>query len=165
MMTRCNWFIFLSLLNITFLFLSTLKKMSAIDSVLTLKVWSMNAPEVLYFTSRLLSLSNIFFFSPKFHRNLFFLTRENDQLSKQGDTKFARANMLDEVKQLIKSNPVFCDKLQYPSFKKSRLRTLINQRYVQRVMYVLFTLYLEFSSSMNLLIWAEVIAAVMLVAA
>ncbi|XP_074285239.1 topless-related protein 4-like isoform X3 [Silene latifolia] len=53
--------------------------------------------------------------------------RENEQLSKYGDTKSARAIMLVELKKLIEANPLFRDKLQFPTFKNSRLRTLINQ--------------------------------------
>lgn len=37
--------------------------------------------------------------------------------------------MLVELKKLIEANPLFRDKLQFPSLKNSRLRTLINQRY------------------------------------
>lgn len=36
--------------------------------------------------------------------------------------------MLSELKKLIEANPLFRDKLQFPSLKASRLRTLINQR-------------------------------------
>ncbi|KAK6915095.1 WD40 repeat [Dillenia turbinata] len=53
--------------------------------------------------------------------------RENEQLSKYGDTKSARAIMLGELKKLIEANPLFRDKLQFPNLKNSRLRTLINQ--------------------------------------
>ncbi|XP_057967395.1 topless-related protein 4-like isoform X2 [Malania oleifera] len=53
--------------------------------------------------------------------------RDNEQLSKYGDTKSARAIMLNELKKLIEANPLFRDKLQFPSLKNSRLRTLINQ--------------------------------------
>ncbi|AQL07982.1 Protein TOPLESS [Zea mays] len=53
--------------------------------------------------------------------------RENEQLSKYGDTKSARAIMFVELKKLIEANPLFRDKLQFPSLKNSRLRTLINQ--------------------------------------
>ncbi|KAL8457086.1 hypothetical protein ACS0TY_034234 [Phlomoides rotata] len=53
--------------------------------------------------------------------------RENEQLSKYGDTKSARSIMLIELKKLIEANPLFRDKLQFPSLKNSRLRTLINQ--------------------------------------
>lgn len=56
------------------------------------------------------------------------LTRQNEQLSKYGDTKSARNIMLVELKKLIEANPLFRDKLAFPTFKASRLRTLINQR-------------------------------------
>uniref|UniRef100_A0A1D1XQS9 Topless-related protein 2 n=1 Tax=Anthurium amnicola TaxID=1678845 RepID=A0A1D1XQS9_9ARAE len=53
--------------------------------------------------------------------------RENDQLSKYGDTKSARSIMLIELKKLIEANPLFREKLVFPTLKASRLRTLINQ--------------------------------------
>ncbi|XP_020265607.1 topless-related protein 1-like isoform X2 [Asparagus officinalis] len=53
--------------------------------------------------------------------------RENEQLSKYGDTKSARGVMLTELKKLIEANPLFREKLQFPGLKNSRLRTLINQ--------------------------------------
>ncbi|KAG8382080.1 hypothetical protein BUALT_Bualt05G0039300 [Buddleja alternifolia] len=53
--------------------------------------------------------------------------RQNEQLSKYGDTKSARNIMLVELKKLIEANPLFRDKLAFPGFKASRLRTLINQ--------------------------------------
>ncbi|KAJ6974217.1 hypothetical protein D5086_024031 [Populus alba] len=53
--------------------------------------------------------------------------RENEQLSKYGDTKTARSIMLVELKKLIEANPLFRDKLAFPTLKSSRLRTLINQ--------------------------------------
>ena len=55
--------------------------------------------------------------------------RENEQLSKYGDTKTARSIMLVELKKLIEANPLFRDKLAFPTLKSSRLRTLINQRW------------------------------------
>lgn len=55
--------------------------------------------------------------------------RENEQLSKYGDTKTARNIMLIELKKLIEANPLFRDKLAFPALRSSRLRTLINQRY------------------------------------
>lgn len=55
--------------------------------------------------------------------------RENEQLSKYGDTKSARSIMLVELKKLIEANPLFREKLVLPTLKASRLRTLINQRY------------------------------------
>lgn len=54
--------------------------------------------------------------------------RENEQLSKYGDTKSARSIMLIELKKLIEANPLFREKLVFPTLKASRLRTLINQR-------------------------------------
>lgn len=57
-----------------------------------------------------------------------FLSRENEQLSKYGDTKSARGIMLGELRKLIEANPLFREKLVLPTFKASRLRTLINQR-------------------------------------
>ncbi|XP_073041642.1 LOW QUALITY PROTEIN: topless-related protein 3-like [Primulina eburnea] len=53
--------------------------------------------------------------------------RENEQLSKYGDTKTARSIMLIELKKLIEANPLFREKLVFPGLKSSRLRTLINQ--------------------------------------
>ncbi|GAB2211621.1 hypothetical protein Drorol1_Dr00024945 [Drosera rotundifolia] len=53
--------------------------------------------------------------------------RENEQLSKYGDTKTARGIMLVELKKLIEANPLFRDKLLFPTLKSARLRTLINQ--------------------------------------
>ncbi|KAI4344161.1 hypothetical protein L6164_011423 [Bauhinia variegata] len=53
--------------------------------------------------------------------------RHNEQLSKYGDTKSARGIMLAELKKLIEANPLFRDKLHFPTLKNSRLRTLINQ--------------------------------------
>ncbi|CAM8914573.1 unnamed protein product [Rhodiola kirilowii] len=53
--------------------------------------------------------------------------RENEQLSKYGDTQSARNIMLVELKKLIEANPLFREKLQFPALKNSRLRTLINQ--------------------------------------
>ncbi|XP_022946241.1 topless-related protein 4-like isoform X1 [Cucurbita moschata] len=53
--------------------------------------------------------------------------RNNEQLSKYGDTKSARGIMLAELKKLIEANPLFRDTLQFPTLKNSRLRTLINQ--------------------------------------
>ncbi|KAI8023268.1 Eukaryotic translation initiation factor isoform 4G-1 [Camellia lanceoleosa] len=53
--------------------------------------------------------------------------RENEQLSKYSDTKTARSIMLIELKKLIEANPLFLEKLAFPTLKLSRLRTLINQ--------------------------------------
>ncbi|CAN4108852.1 unnamed protein product [Withania somnifera] len=53
--------------------------------------------------------------------------RENEQLSKYGDTKTARSIMFIELKKLIEANPLFREKLVFPTLRSSRLRTLINQ--------------------------------------
>lgn len=45
--------------------------------------------------------------------------------------------MLAELKKLIEANPLFRDKLQFPSLKNSRLRTLINQRLLKRTCFIL----------------------------
>ncbi|KAF9662879.1 hypothetical protein SADUNF_Sadunf18G0100400 [Salix dunnii] len=54
--------------------------------------------------------------------------RDNEQLSKYGDTKSARGIMLVELKRLIEANPLIRGKLQFPALKNPGLRTLINQR-------------------------------------
>lgn len=70
--------------------------------------------------------------------DLFTFFRQNEQLSKYGDTKSARNIMLVELKKLIEANPLFRDKLTLPAFKASRLRTLINQRYELDLTFRLF---------------------------
>lgn len=55
--------------------------------------------------------------------------------------------MLAELKKLIEANPLFRDKLTFPSLKNSRLRTLINQRCVIENLWTL-----EFSFFLKLLI-------------
>ncbi|KAH7573515.1 hypothetical protein JRO89_XS03G0162800 [Xanthoceras sorbifolium] len=67
------------------------------------------------------------FFEIRKQKYLEALDRENEQLSKYGDTKSARSIMLVELKKLIEANPLFRDKLAFPTLKQSRLRTLINQ--------------------------------------
>ena len=62
--------------------------------------------------------------------------RENEQLSKYGDTKSARSIMLIELKKLIEANPLFREKLVFPTLKASRLRTLINQRFENNSHYI-----------------------------
>ncbi|URD93243.1 CTLH [Musa troglodytarum] len=52
--------------------------------------------------------------------------RQNQQLSKYGDAKSARNNMWVELKRLFEANPVFRDKLKFPSCE-SRLESLIKQ--------------------------------------
>jgi hypothetical protein len=40
----------------------------------------------------------------------------------------ARDAMAVKIKELIEANPLFQDKLEFPSFVDSRLRVLVNQR-------------------------------------
>ncbi|GJX48189.1 topless-related protein 4-like protein isoform X1 [Tanacetum coccineum] len=53
--------------------------------------------------------------------------RDNEQLSKYGDTKSARTILVGELKKLIEANPLIRDKLNFPILQNARLRTLINQ--------------------------------------
>ncbi|XP_031266404.1 topless-related protein 3-like [Pistacia vera] len=55
----------------------------------------------------------------------FFSLRENERLPKYGDTKTARIIMLIALKKLIEANPLFLNKLTFPSMKSSRLWALI----------------------------------------
>ncbi|KAH9755399.1 Topless-related protein 3 [Citrus sinensis] len=88
-------------------------KAKAVDILVNdLKVFSTFNEELFKEITQLLTLSNF---------------RENEQLSKYGDTKTARGIMLIELKKLIEANPLFRDKLAFPTLKSSRLRTLINQ--------------------------------------
>ncbi|KAL5060257.1 hypothetical protein RYX36_031861, partial [Vicia faba] len=87
-------------------------KMKAVDVLVKdLKVFSKFNEDLFKELTHLLTLENF---------------RENEQLSKYGDTRAARNIMFLEIKKLIESNPVFRDKLVFPSMKSSRLRTLIN---------------------------------------
>jgi len=97
------------------LLLSRHDRPKAVDILVKdLKVFSTFNEELFKEITQLLTLENF---------------RENEQLSKYGDTKSARAIMLVELKKLIEANPLFRDKLQFPTLRTSRLRTLINQRY------------------------------------
>ncbi|ONM31023.1 topless-related1 [Zea mays] len=87
-----------------------------------LKVFSTFNEELYKEITQLLTLEN---FSSKLSNNV--ACRENEQLSKYGDTKSARSIMLVELKKLIEANPLFREKLVFPTLKASRLRTLINQ--------------------------------------
>jgi len=44
--------------------------------------------------------------------------------------------MLIELKKLIEANPLFREKLVFPTLKASRLRTLINQRFENNSHYI-----------------------------
>jgi hypothetical protein len=95
------------------LLLSRHDRPKAVDILVKdLKVFSTFNEELFKEITQLLTLENF---------------RENEQLSKYGDTKSARAIMLVELKKLIEANPLFRDKLQFPTLRTSRLRTLINQ--------------------------------------
>ncbi|XP_021898842.1 LOW QUALITY PROTEIN: topless-related protein 3 [Carica papaya] len=88
-------------------------KAKAVDILVhDLKVFSTFNEELYKEITQLLTLGNF---------------RENEQLSKYGDTKTARSIMLIELKKLIEANPLFRDKLVFPTLRPSRLRTLINQ--------------------------------------
>lgn len=89
------------------------EKPKAVEILVTdLKVFSTFNEELYKEITQLLTLNNF---------------RENEQLSKYGDTKTARNIMLVELKKLIEANPLFRDKLVFPTLRSSRLRTLINQ--------------------------------------
>ncbi|XP_052199318.1 topless-related protein 3 [Diospyros lotus] len=88
-------------------------KAKAVDILVNdLKVFSTFNEELFKEITQLLTLDNF---------------RENEQLAKYGDTKTARNIMLLELKKLIEANPLFREKLAFPTLKSSRLRTLINQ--------------------------------------
>ncbi|XP_074312651.1 topless-related protein 4-like isoform X2 [Silene latifolia] len=53
--------------------------------------------------------------------------RENEASLTYRDFKSARAILLEELKKLIETNPVFKGKLQFPSFQKSTLKMVYNQ--------------------------------------
>ncbi|XAR71008.1 hypothetical protein NMG60_11028077 [Bertholletia excelsa] len=53
--------------------------------------------------------------------------RKHGTLSFYGDTVSARQCMVNELKVIIKANPLFQDKLKFPEISNSRLRRLINQ--------------------------------------
>nr|XP_017224939.1 PREDICTED: topless-related protein 3-like [Daucus carota subsp. sativus] len=53
--------------------------------------------------------------------------RENEHLSKYGNMVEARGTMMMELKKIIGANPVFNGKLEFPSLRSARLRTLVNQ--------------------------------------
>ncbi|KAE8677766.1 Protein TOPLESS [Hibiscus syriacus] len=98
------------------------EKAKALEILTTdLKVFSTFNDELYKEITQLLTLNNF-----RENEQLSILT-ENEQLSKYGDTKTARAIMLVELKKLIEANPLFRDKLAFPTLRSSRLRTLINQ--------------------------------------
>ncbi|KAE8678115.1 Topless-related protein 2 [Hibiscus syriacus] len=79
------------------------EKVKALEILVTdLRVFSTFNDELYKEISQLLTLNNF---------------RENEQLSKYGDTKTARAIMLVELKKLIEANPLFRDKLAFPTLR------------------------------------------------
>lgn len=127
-----------------FLFVLRNDKMKAVDILVKdLKVFSQFNEDLFKELTHLLTLDNfrylvLFLLNELWNlRSVFYCFlrhglmieyRENEQLSKYGNTKAARNIMFLEIKKLIESNPVFRDKLVFPSMKSSRLRTLINHR-------------------------------------
>ncbi|KAL2479623.1 Topless-related protein 4 [Abeliophyllum distichum] len=53
--------------------------------------------------------------------------KENELMSKYGDAESSRGLVFAVIKRLIELNPLFHDKMNFPSFEAVRLRTLINQ--------------------------------------
>ncbi|KAG8487178.1 hypothetical protein CXB51_020804 [Gossypium anomalum] len=68
------------------------------------------------------------FFEIRKQKYLEALDRIEQRLAVEILVKDLKNIMLVELKKLIEENPVFRDKLAFPAFKSSRLRTLINQR-------------------------------------
>ncbi|PQQ11367.1 hypothetical protein Pyn_01396 [Prunus yedoensis var. nudiflora] len=56
------------------------------------------------------------------------ICREKERISKCADARSTRAALLSKIKMLIDASPLFHDKLQFPNFDHSRLRTLLKQR-------------------------------------
>lgn len=70
--------------------------------------------------------------------------RENPKLSMyKKDTESERGVLFRDLEKLIKDNPLFRDKLDFPTIKTSRLRTLINHRCLRLV--ILFSVNTQFS--------------------
>ncbi|KAL1802255.1 hypothetical protein ACET3Z_030902 [Daucus carota] len=67
------------------------------------------------------------------HKYLEALDRENEQLSKYDNMVEARGTMMMELKKIIGANPVFNGKLEFPSLRSARLRTLVNQSFLYKV--------------------------------
>lgn len=69
--------------------------------------------------------------------------RENPKLSMYKDAESVRGVLFRDLEKLIKDNPLFRDKLDFPTIKTSRLRTLINHRCLRLV--ILFSVNTQFS--------------------
>ncbi|XP_021800010.1 uncharacterized protein LOC110744346 [Prunus avium] len=63
------------------------------------------------------------------------ICREKERISKCDDARSTRAALLSKIKMLIDASPLFHDKLQFPNFDHSRLRTLLKQSYSDTSIY------------------------------
>ncbi|CAI8590152.1 unnamed protein product [Vicia faba] len=88
-------------------------KATAVDILVKdLKIFSTSNADVYKEITHLITLNNF---------------RENEQLSRYGDTKSTRTMLMTELKKLIDANPSLKDKLVFPTVHSSRLRQLVNQ--------------------------------------
>lgn len=74
-----------------------------------------------------------------FHVELHFpfrFSRKHASFSLYGDTFSARKRMMNELRSIIEGDPLFQDKLKFPHMDQSRLRRLINQRYICILLFV-----------------------------
>ncbi|KAI3891461.1 hypothetical protein MKX03_020743 [Papaver bracteatum] len=58
--------------------------------------------------------------------------RENELLKMYVDENSARATLFDAAKELIQANPLFKDKLTFPTLEESRLKSIINQSLIRQ---------------------------------
>ncbi|KAI3955553.1 hypothetical protein MKW92_015232 [Papaver armeniacum] len=58
--------------------------------------------------------------------------RENEHLKMYVDENSARATLFDAAKELIQANPLFKDKLTFPTLEESRLKSIINQSLIRQ---------------------------------
>ncbi|KAJ9167704.1 hypothetical protein P3X46_019312 [Hevea brasiliensis] len=111
---RCSTKIFFEIRKQKFLeALDKNERAKALDILMKdLKVFTPNNEALFMEMTQLLTLNDI---------------REHDSLSMYGDTESARQILMLEVKKIIEANPLFHDKLKFPSIRSQRLRRLINQ--------------------------------------
>ncbi|KAF2303789.1 hypothetical protein GH714_023422 [Hevea brasiliensis] len=111
---RCSTKIFFEIRKQKFLeALDKNERAKALDILMKdLKVFAPNNEALFMEMTQLLTLNDI---------------REHDSLSMYGDTESARQILMLEVKKIIEANPLFHDKLKFPSIRSQRLRRLINQ--------------------------------------
>ncbi|CAI0444241.1 unnamed protein product [Linum tenue] len=77
-----------------------------------LKVFSLDNKDLFNEMTQLLTLNNI---------------REHESLSTYGDTETARTIVVQQLKKIIRANPIFHGKVDFPCIKTQRLRSLLNQ--------------------------------------